>query len=166
MKKLRQRAVHPQQSRGESIKQIPVQPNQTGLFKQQQHTISSLKHTSLFPSAGPAFFPQSICTHAYTPHVRKIFGQMVGSCKAVRPCEGVSRNTGLRGSRGSRCRYMGQLCQVERSSLVFPGARGSAECEGIKTSPGLFALIIDSEARLSQRTWITDGLFSPAAEIT
>lgn len=60
------------------------------------------------------------------------------------------KNTGLRRPPGSRYKYMGQPCQVERSSLVFPRATESAECEGIKTSPGLFALFIDSELRLSQ----------------
>jgi len=47
-------------------------------------------------------------------------------------------NTRLGRSRGTWVK----LCQVKRTS---PWATESAECEGIKTSPGLFALLIDSE---------------------
>lgn len=149
-----------------------AEENQSNRFQRSQtkqacsnsnNTPSLLSNTPLsFPRRAP-LFSHSPYVHTHTLHM---WGKYLAKWLAAVKQWGPVRNTGLRGSRGSRCRYMGQLCQVERSSLVFPGARGSAECEGIKTSPGLFALIIDSEARLSQHTWITDGLFSPAAEIT
>lgn len=161
IKKLRQQAVHPQQwfepRRINQTDSSTAKPNRAVQTADNTPSLS-LKHTSLFPSVGPAFFPQSLLyVHMYTLHMwGKYLAKWLAAVKQRGPSEGGDsaglKNTGLRRSWGSRYRYMGQLCQVERSSLVFPRATESAECEGIKTSPGLFALFIDSELRLSQCT--------------